>query len=154
MTRTQIFLRYILPVLLWGLLITGLSSQHFGASFTYRILSAVARFVYPDVSVATLEWLHFALRKTAHVTEYSIFALLLWRALRREAAECWRASWAAATLSVGVGLAVLDELHQSYTRGRTGSPVDVGWDALGLALALVWLYGRQRRAARAGNCGA
>ena len=149
MTRGRIFLRYILPVVLWGLLISVFSTGQFGAGYTFRILSAMVRFVYPDVSAETLAWLHVGLRKSAHIGEYFVFALLLWRALRREAAERWQTSWAAITIVLGVATAVLDELHQAHTRGRTGSVLDVGWDALGVALALVWLYWRQRRAASA-----
>ena len=145
MTRGRIFLRYALPLVLWLLVMALLSTEQLGASFTYRVLSVVVQFFYAEVSVETLRWLHAGLRKSAHVVEYFIFAWLLWRALRREAAERWRASWAGLTLLVGAGTAVLDERHQAHTRGRTGSVLDVGWDALGLLLALTWFYWRQQQ---------
>jgi VanZ family protein len=85
------------------------------------------------------------LRKAAHVAEYMVFALLLWRLLERGAEARWRIRWAAATAALGVLLAGADEFHQLYTRGRAGSVVDVGWDALGVALALGWIYLRTRR---------
>jgi len=145
MTRGRIFLRYALPLVLWLLVMALLSTEQLGASFTYRVLSAVVQFFYAEVSVETLRWLHAGLRKSAHVVEYFIFAWLLWRALRREAAERWRTSWAVATAALGPLVAAADELHQYYTRGRAGSVEDVGWDALGVALALGWLYWRAYR---------
>ncbi len=69
------------------------------------------------------------LRKGAHLAEYAILALLLVRAVGREAPA----------LGLGVLYAASDELHQSFVRGRHASPVDVAIDAVGLLLgALVW----------------
>jgi len=149
MTLGRILLRYYLPVLLWLLLMAVFSTEQFSGGFTFRVLSAVAHLFYPDVSEQFLRWLHALLRKSAHIGEYFVFALLLWRALRQEAAARWRWRWAATTAAVGLLLASADELHQAYTPGRTGSYVDVGWDLLGVALALVWIYWHARRA-RAG----
>jgi len=149
MTLGRILLRYYLPVLLWLLLMAVFSTEQFSGGFTFRVLSAVAHLFYPDVSEQFLRWLHALLRKSAHIGEYFVFALLLWRALRREAAARWRGSWAVITAALGVLLAGADELHQARTPGRTGSVVDVGWDLLGVALALLWIYWHARRA-RAG----
>jgi VanZ family protein len=38
--------------------------------------------------------------------------------------------------------AVLDEIHQAFVPGRTGTPVDVMIDAVGIALA-AWLIQRR-----------
>src|SRR5919206_4125896 len=75
------------------------------------------------------------LRKGAHVTEYAILGALLYRALAVEALA----------LAVGIAYAATDELHQHLVRGRHASPIDVGIDAVGIALGmLVWLRVRQR----------
>ena len=75
------------------------------------------------------------LRKGAHITEYAILGALLYRALGREAVA----------LAVGIAYAATDELHQHFVRGRHASPIDVGIDAVGVALGmLVWLRVRQR----------
>ena len=75
------------------------------------------------------------LRKGAHVTEYAILGALLYRALGREALA----------LAIGIAYAATDELHQHFVRGRHASPIDVGIDAVGVALGmLVWLRLRQR----------
>ena len=146
MTPGRNFFRYALPLLLWASLIALLSMGLFRGGLTERLLATVALFLYADISPATLAAVHAVLRKSAHVSEYMIFALLVWRLLQREAAERWRTSWAVATAALGLLLAGADELHQFYTRSRAGSIVDVGWDALGVALALGFLYLRARPA--------
>lgn len=151
MTRGRLSLRYALPLLLWGLVIALFSMGLFRGGLTERMLAAVAQVFQADISPATLAAVHAVLRKSAHVFEYMIFALLVWRLLQREATERWRTSWAVATAALGLLLAGADELHQFYTRSRAGSIVDVGWDALGVALALGWLYWRARRRENTGK---
>ncbi len=70
------------------------------------------------------------LRKAAHMTEYAILAVLVWRATGSYV-------WA---LTLAVAYAASDELHQTFVRGRHGSPIDVGIDTVGMlaGLVLVW----------------
>lgn len=100
------------------------------------------------MSNATLNQINAVLRKLAHVTEYCVLGLLLWRALRGGAAEMWRRRWALGTLGLGVLWAAADETHQLFSPGRVGSVADVGYDTLGVLLALLLLYGWSRRARR------
>lgn len=138
------FLRYWLPVLAWAALIALLSSSEFNSNLTARWIRAVVSFFVPEVSAATLHKLNVVLRKLAHVTEYFILGLLVWRALRRGAGEAWRARWALGTLAVGMLWAAADETHQLFARGRRGSVADVGYDTLGVLLALLLVYGWAR----------
>lgn len=79
------------------------------------------------------------LRKGAHLTEYAILAALLRRALGSEVAA----------LAAAVAYAGTDELHQTFVRGRHGSPVDVAIDGIGAAAGLiVLLRARRLRASR------
>src|SRR5213595_117218 len=69
------------------------------------------------------------LRKGAHVTEYAVLGALLLRALGRDAPA----------FLAGVAYAATDELHQHFVAGRHASPIDVGIDAVGVALGvLAW----------------
>jgi VanZ family protein len=144
------FLRYWLPVVLWAGLIALLSTSEFNSNLTLRVLRAVVSLFVPDVSAATLLQLNAVVRKLAHVTEYFILGLLVWRALRRGATETWRARWTLGTLAVGMLWAAADETHQLFARGRRGSLGDVGFDTLGLLLALLLLYVWRRRARSSG----
>ena len=87
----------------------------------------------PSLSTHLGTW-DLLLRKLAHMAEYAVLALLLLRATGSYA-------WA---LAATVGYACTDELHQTFVRGRHGSPVDVAIDAVG-ALAGLALWRRSRR---------
>jgi len=73
-----------------------------------------------------LSW-DFALRKVAHLTEYAVLGALVARATQQ----------AAPAFLLGAAYAVTDEVHQHFVRGRHGSVVDVGIDAIGVALGVV-----------------
>ena len=68
----------------------------------------------------------YVLRKCAHMTEYGILAVLLVRAIGSYA-------WA---FALAVAYGGTDEFHQTFVRGRHGSPVDVGIDAVGALIGL------------------
>ncbi len=140
-TRTD-FRRYYLPVILWAVVIALLSTRGFDTTFTYKLLKAVNDLWALGYTVAQLREANAVVRKMAHVTEYFVLGLLLWRALRRGREEAWRWSWAIGTLLLGAAWAGLDELHQLFERGRGRSVIDIGWDSLGLLLALVMIYAR------------
>ena len=78
-------------------------------------------------------------RKCAHATEYAILAVLLLRATGSFA-------WA---FAMTVAYAGTDELHQTFVRGRHGSPVDVAIDAAGALVGLAavrWVRSRSTAA--------
>jgi VanZ family protein len=102
--------------------------------------------------------LSWALRKTAHLVEYAVLALLATRALRglfpNYAGTAlrrghWKTFWKAAVLVLPFGavVAAVDEFHQSFVASRTASPWDALIDVLGLVLGLTiaWLIWRRRR---------
>ena len=88
-----------------------------------------------------LRLLHLGIRKMAHVTEFGIFSITVFRGVRA-GRNGWRASWAFTTLVIAVAYAGLDEWHQSFVPLREARARDVAIDALGalLAQALVWFY--------------
>ena len=96
-----------LPVLVWACVIFAFSS-------------------IPSLSTHLGTW-DLVLRKAAHITEYAILAALLRRGDRLVA-------WA---FALAVAYAASDEFHQTFVRGRHGSPVDVGIDAIGVAIGLM-----------------
>jgi VanZ family protein len=98
-----------LPVLAWAAVIFAFSS-------------------IPSLNSGLGGW-DYVLRKCAHMTEYAILAVLLWRATRSYA-------WA---FALAVAYAATDEVHQLFVRGRHGSPLDVAIDAAGALIGLaVW----------------
>jgi VanZ family protein len=76
-------------------------------------------------------WWDLVLRKLAHMTEYAVLTVLWWRALRGLGAG------RPLVLAIGISLlyAASDEFHQTFVEGRTGTPVDVGIDFVGMLIA-------------------
>jgi VanZ family protein len=96
-----------LAVLVWAAVIFGFSS-------------------IPSLSTHLGTW-DLILRKAAHLTEYAILAVLIRRAAGSSA-------WA---FGLAVAYAASDEFHQTFVRGRHGSPIDVGIDAIGVTIGLM-----------------
>ena len=138
-------LGYWLPVVAWGLLISFFSTDTFNRGLTQGIVRSVLLFFFPDLSQEALELVHTVVRKLAHVVEYCVFTLLLYRGFRQDAPNRRQWRWAFPALLVAVGFAGLDEFHQTSEPMRTGSVIDAGIDAMGAltALAMIWWYPRR-----------
>jgi VanZ family protein len=144
------FFKYWLPVVLWMGLIFGASTDVFSSQRTSRILGPLLRWLKPNVSDETIRAVQTVVRKGCHVAEYSILAVLLWRARRKPFQNDPRPwSWREATRVVFYsGLyAATDELHQGFIPSRDASVWDALLDMLGAAagLLLLWRLGRGRR---------
>ncbi len=113
-----------LPVVAWAALIFILSSRP-GSD-------------YPEAGLF--------LRKSAHVFEFAVLALLLlraWLGHGLKPALAVALAWLGATL-----YGATDELHQAFVPTRTPSLLDVGIDGLGAAISLLVVHlGRLRRLA-------
>jgi VanZ family protein len=77
----------------------------------------------------------FVLRKTAHMVEFGILFVLLWRAIRQHVVRDGYALCLAALTALIY--AVSDEFHQSFVPGRTPAIRDVGFDLTGIIIAAV-----------------
>ncbi len=77
-------------------------------------------------------------RKCAHVTEYAVLALLLWRALRSVPALGAKTLMVFGAVLLGCALfAASDEFHQTFVKARTPSVRDVLLDVAGAFLGLL-----------------
>jgi len=93
------------------------------------------------------------MRKCAHVTEYAVLALLLWRALR--SIPILRAKMLMVFVAVVLGCALFaatDEFHQTFVKSRTPSIRDVFLDVGGALLGLLIGVGFARRHAKRPRC--
>ena len=127
---------YWAPLLVWVFLTYAFSSDMFSAAETSRFIVPVLEFLFPSLSPKWILVLHGVVRKLGHVTEYFVMAMLTYRAIR--------VSSRTTEAIVGSGLFVLsaawlDELRQTLTLYRGGSPFDVGYDCLGGLLG-IWLF--------------
>ncbi len=133
-------LRAWLAVALCTALILTFSGEGFSAASTSRFVGPFVRWLFPDASPQTLEWVHFAIRKGAHAAEYGLLALLALRAERLGTARIRNAA-VARVLTLCAVVASVDELRQARLEQRTGSVVDVGLDLAGAVAALALVIG-------------
>jgi VanZ family protein len=141
-------LKFWLPVLLWIGWIFFASTDLMSAEHTSRFLVPFLRWLKPDLTPHAIASIQLVIRKCAHVTEYTILAVLLWRAIHHQSAK-WGSRFAVAaamTLVLATICAAIDEFHQSFVPSRTSSPRDVMIDSCGafVGLTLCWLSERHR----------
>ena len=137
------FLRYWLPVLLWALFISWMSTEAGSPRHSSRIIGPILHWIYPKISDETVAQVQLFARKTAHVTEYAVLALLLWRARRRAYwgdPRPWRPKDAYFAVMLSVLFAMTDEWHQTFVPGREGRVADVLIDGMGATAAMVVLW--------------
>jgi VanZ family protein len=126
--------------LAWAALIFCLSTQSFAPDFSRALLARTLHFLHLHVSAGTFGFLHALLRKLAHLTEYAIFALLLYGVPRGQRQMLWRPRRAVICIVVAAAYSLTDEFHQLFVPGRHASLLDCGLDTIGAALAMLVLY--------------
>ena len=117
MKKFFLFIKYWLPVLIWCIIIFYLSNT-------------------PNLNSGLGSW-DLILRKIAHITEYSILTILLWRAFKFHNIRRIY-NWSG---SLAILYAISDEVHQSFIPTRNASIYDVLIDVAGVILA-IWLIHR------------
>jgi len=144
----QSAIKYWLPPLLWMAAMFGFSTDAFSADNTGSRLHWLLHLLYPAITDAQYEAVHFLVRKTAHFTEYAFLTLLWWRAWRADSPQRWRTAWAWRSFLIIAVWALLDEWHQTFTPSRTGTIYDSFLDMSGgLAMLLAVWFWQKRRAA-------
>lgn len=146
------FACYWLPVVFWMAVIFTASTDLLSSQNTSRFIGPFLRRLFPNVSDETIRQVQRLIRKTGHVTEYAVLAVLLRRALRASVEASGRqkrrfAGPGMLAFLMATLYAVTDEIHQAFVASRSGSAWDVLLDALGAAAGLgaVWLWERARR---------
>ncbi len=146
------FLKPWLPVICWMGVIFLASTDMGSAAHTSRIIVPLLRWLKPDISREGIEKVHFLIRKSAHLTEYAILAVLLCRAVEQSRHDPSR--WKSVLIAVGVAAlyASSDEFHQSFVASRTSSIRDVMIDTCGamVGLCIFWIVRLAAMAQRGG----
>lgn len=138
------------PLAAWACFVLFASSSSFSASNTSRIIRPLLLWLFPNISEASLAFVHFLVRKAAHLSEYAVLALLAARAFLTSHRPGLRRLWWLAAFALVVCVALVDEYHQSFLPSRTGTIYDSLLDTTGgaaaLACAALWLSLRRRKA--------
>lgn len=146
MTKTKggRFVWYVAPLLLWMGFIFYMSTDRGSVENTSPTMTSILRLVLPSVAERlTPEQLYRVevdIRKTGHVTEYTLLAILAFRVV----------AWGSPRLGsrhvilpwlITLMYAVSDEYHQSFVPSRDGAAGDVFIDNTGaLAGTLLCLW--------------
>jgi VanZ family protein len=149
----------VLAVVFWGRLIFGFSAQQattssgVSARVCYAIADEINHFRNEALTETQLQELtdkmQHPVRKLAHMTEYGVFALLLFNMLCAFGAKGKR-RFALALFLVFL-YAATDEIHQLYVLGRSGQFTDVLIDTAGGIVMLLLLAAVCRIRARRRN---
>jgi VanZ family protein len=131
------FLKYWLPVSIWlGVIFLG-STDLMSAEHTSRFLVPFLRRLRPGITAGAVAQIQFFVRKAAHLMEYAILAILLWRAVYR--GTNLKMKMSILFTAVGFACAIFaagDEFHQSFVVSRTASAQDVLIDVCGAVVGL------------------
>ncbi len=130
------------PIAIWIGLTFWASTEQFSSDNTDKVFRPLLVFLFPDLSRDSVEMLHGAIRKAAHVLEYAVLAGLLARALLGSWTPLVRRHWMLLCVTAIVVLALADEFHQSFVPNRTSTIYDSLIDVCGgLAVLLpIWLF--------------
>ena len=132
-----------LPPIAWSVLIAWFSGARWHGGATTPLLEPWLRALLPWANLEQIAGAHWLLRKTGHVVEYAVLALLWRRALAGpDAPATWRWPLALTVLTAG-----LDEVHQAVTPTREGRVADGLLDGSAAAAALLAATLGARRAA-------
>ena len=132
------FLKYWLPILVWLAVIFVGSTSVMSAEHTSRYFVPFLLWLKPGLSPNAIWTILVIARKCAHVSEYAVLALLLWRALRSVPTLRPKTLLLFGGVLLGCALfAASDEFHQTFVKSRTPSGRDVLLDVGGAFLGLV-----------------
>ena len=94
------------------------------------VLMGVIFYFSAQSSAGEHPWWDVILRKLGHVSGYALLTVLWWWALRGVTDRPLLIA-----VCVSFAYACTDEFHQTFVSGRTGTPVDVAIDSIGIAIA-------------------
>jgi VanZ family protein len=137
--RVPAWLRAWWPAFLWATFIFLMSTDTFSAEHTGSIIEPILRWLLPSVTTDQIDAIHHFIRKCAHFTEYFVFGLFLYRAVRKSNTG-WRWSWGLGAWIIAAAYSALDEIHQAFVSSRTASPYDSMIDSIGALFAILFLY--------------
>lgn len=139
-TRAGRWLHYVGPLLLWMLVIFLWSTDFGSAENINPQIQGIFQKLFPGIAAQmdpeTVYRINFNIRKTAHVTEYALLAILAYRAVAFGDSR-FRDRLVVLPFLISVLYAASDEYHQSFSVIREGAAADVAFDAFGVTIGLL-----------------
>ncbi len=149
----KLFLKYWLPVLGWLVLTFIGSTNVLSVQKTSPFIVPFLLWLKPGMAPQTSWMIIVYMRHCAHVGEYAVLALLVWRALRWGVSVSMRTPAVCAVVLLGCALfAASDEFHQTFVKSRTPSVrdvfLDIGGACVGLLIAASFANRRRSKTGR------
>jgi len=137
-------------VVAWAGVIFAFSTDSFSSDHTQTVVIDILHALLPHARQHTLFTLHDFIRKCAHLTEYFVFGLLLFRAIRMPR-QGWQWRWAFLAILITALYASSDEIHQIFVPSRGASVWDALLDTGGATIAqwAAWMATRRQSYSRA-----
>jgi VanZ family protein len=131
-------------VVLWASLIFTFSTDSFSSEHTQNLVVGILHTLLPHARERTLYMLHDFIRKCAHLCEYFVFGVLLFRAIRAPR-RGWHWRWALLAILIAAFYASSDEMHQIFVPSRGASVWDALLDTGGASVAQLatWFVNRR-----------
>jgi VanZ family protein len=127
---------WLLLTATWAVMIFDLSRAPFSSSSSARFISIVLDWLSVSILPQNLGLLNNLLRKSAHLTEYAVLAVLLYNFLNPAGDPSWSRKAAFCTLLACGCYSLADEFHQLFVPGRHASLFDCVVDTTGAFLGL------------------
>jgi VanZ family protein len=127
------------PALLWAAMMSYASTDTFSSQNTGQVLGPILRQLYPAFTQEQQDVFNFVLRKCAHLAEYFVLYLLVYRGVAGRRMS-WRWSWGLGAWCIVAAYSILDEWHQSFVPSRSASPWDSLLDSTGALVAMCTAY--------------
>jgi VanZ family protein len=136
------------PAIVWSGVIFAMSTDPFSSDHTKWFFEPILRWLIPGLAQSQYDYMHHIIRKCAHFTEYFVYFMLLYRAVRGRHSG-WRWSWGTVALLIAAVYSAGDEFHQTFVASRGPSVYDSLLDTIGASVALLalWFWFRRRVAA-------
>jgi len=132
------FLKYWLPVLAWLVVIFIGSTNLMSVANTSRFIVPFLLWLKPEMAEEATSGIIVVMRHCAHIGEYVVLALLMWRAIRWGISVSMRMSTLCGLVLLGCTFfAASDEFHQTFVKSRTPSVRDVLLDVGGASIGLL-----------------
>jgi VanZ family protein len=130
-------------VVVWAGVIFTSSTDAFSSEHTQNVVVGILHTLLPHLPQPLLFTLHDFIRKCAHVVEYFVFGVLLFRAIRTPG-QVWQLRWAFLAILIAALYASSDEIHQIFVPSRGASVWDALLDTGGASVAQLaaWIVNR------------
>ena len=133
------WLRAWWPALLWSALIFTASTDSLSAEHTGHYFIPWMHWLFPAINADAIDFAHHILRKAAHVVEYFIFFLLVYRGVRGGRRGF---HWPSAIIAWAIAAvySLSDEFHQMFVDSRGPSIWDSMLDSVAALVALFAVF--------------